>query len=379
MKTNKEHFQTKTASEQMREVRGYAIISKGDTPQQTSKNTFVVPSQNGNGEYTVTRKGSKWECSCPDYQSRRKDCKHIHAVRFWFALQDKLKRENLPLLEADNPKCPYCNCSDIVKCGSRMTKTAVKQRYGCNGCQKRFIAEKDFERMKGNAKTTTAILDLYFKGISLRGIQDHLRQFYNLSLDHSNILRRIHKYSKIIDNYVKTLQPELSDVWHTDEMKIQAGGKWQWLWNVMDKDTRYLITRKVSEQRRISDSEAVLKDAKNVAQKQPKFMITDGCVSYAKSIGSELPQTSHVRLHSIRDKRINNNNIERLNGTIRDRIKTMRGLHNLRTANLMTSAIGNYYNFLRPHSALGGLTPAQATGIKVDINKNRWLGLIRNI
>ncbi len=36
MKTNKEHFQTKTASEQMREVRGYAIISKGGTPAEAA-------------------------------------------------------------------------------------------------------------------------------------------------------------------------------------------------------------------------------------------------------------------------------------------------------------------------------------------------------
>jgi transposase-like protein len=367
----KQEIKNKNASEQMRAVRGYAILSKGDTPKQIDKVTFTVPSQNENGEYTITKNG-KWKCTCPDFEKRQKECKHIHAVKFWLALQEKVRQNSLPIIEADNPKCPYCNSTDTIKYGKRVCKTAVKQRYGCCACRKRFITEKDFERMKGDAKTTTAILDLYFKGISLRGIQDHLKQFYNLSLDHSNILRRIQKYSKIIDEYVKTLKPEVSNIWHTDEMKIQAGGKWKWLWNVMDRDTRYLITRRVSDKRRIKDGIKVLNEAKETAKKQPTFLITDGCMSYTESVKATLGSTNHIRLKSIRDKRINNNNIERLNGTIRDRIKVMRGLHSEKTADIMASAFANYYNFIRPHSALG-ITPAQQAGIKI---KPEWKELL---
>ena len=38
----------------MRVVRGYAIISKGDVPKKIDENTYSIPSQNGNGEYTIT-------------------------------------------------------------------------------------------------------------------------------------------------------------------------------------------------------------------------------------------------------------------------------------------------------------------------------------
>ncbi len=91
-------------------------------------------------------------------------------------------------------------------------------------------------------------------------------------------------------------------------------------------------------------------------------MVTDGCHSYSRSVQKELPKTTHVRLKSIRDKRINNNNIERLNGTIRDRIKTMRGLSDKENAGLMTNALINYYNFIGPHSAIG-TTPFLKSGI----------------
>lgn len=369
-----EQLKYKNASEQMRVVRGYAIISKGDTPKQIGKQTYLVPSQNGNGEYTITKNG-RWECSCPDFLNRNKDCKHIHAVKLTLALKEKVRRDNLSYEEKEKPNCPYCKASDVVKHGSRYCKHKAKQIYRCNKCNRRFIEDKHFERMKGGEKITTVILDLYFKGISLRKISDHLKQFYNISLSPSNILSRIHMYSKVINDYIKTLKPELSEQWHTDEMEIQAGGKWLWLWNIMDKETRYLITSKVSDRRRIRDSIKVLQEAKEVAGKQPTFLITDGCVSYEQSIKRTLGQTNHIRLTSIRDKRTNNNVIERLNGTIRERLKVMRGMHNLGTAGLMTEAFANYYNHIKIHSVLG-TTPAIASGIKGSLEGNRWKELL---
>ena len=35
-----------------------------------------------------------------------------------------------------------------------------------------------------------------------------------------------------------------------------------------------------------------------------------------------------------------------------------------------------FYNFIRKHSAIG-MTPAQASGIGMDLGQDKWLGLIR--
>ena len=215
------------------------------------------------------------------------------------------------------------------------------------------------------------------EGISLRGIRDHLLQFYNLSLDHSNILRRIQKFSKVIDDYVKTLKPEVADVWNHDEMNIQAGGKWQWLWNIMDKETKYLITTQVSTHAYISDSKRFFSQAREQVKGEPKYLITDGRHSLTSSIKWEMPSTNHVRLTTLTDKRQNNQNIERLNGTVRDRIKPMRGFGSAETAEIMTSAFRNYYNFIKPHNSIGGMTPAQAAGIGVAGEGNKWVTLLK--
>src|SRR5437870_3171667 len=41
---------------------------------------WIVPSRTGNGRYTVDRGAGT--CKCPDYELRRRRCKHLWAVEF---------------------------------------------------------------------------------------------------------------------------------------------------------------------------------------------------------------------------------------------------------------------------------------------------------
>jgi hypothetical protein len=72
---------------------------------------------------------------------------------------------------------------------------------------------------------------------------------------------------------------------------------------------------------------------------------------------------------------MNNNKMEWMNGEIRDREKVMRGLKKVDTPILQGMQI--FHNYVRPHEALHGLTPADACGIEV-IGDNKWLTLIQN-
>jgi putative transposase len=81
-----------------------------------------------------------------------------------------------------------------------------------------------------------------------------------------------------------------------------------------------------------------------------------------------------VRIPNIRD-RSNNNMVERLHGTIRQRNKVMRGLDDIETAQTMMDGLRIYYNFIRPHGALNGKTPAQKANIETD--KAEWMALIK--
>jgi len=65
----------------------------------------------------------------------------------------------------------------------------------------------------------------------------------------------------------------------------------------------------------------------------------------------------------------------RLNGEIRDREKVMRGLKKSDTPIITGYQI--YHNYVRPHEALEGKTPAELSGIVVK-GENKWITLIQN-
>jgi hypothetical protein len=72
---------------------------------------------------------------------------------------------------------------------------------------------------------------------------------------------------------------------------------------------------------------------------------------------------------------MNNNKMERMNGEVRDREKTMRGIKKMDTPILKGYQL--YHNYIRGHEALDGKTPAEKCGIIVSGN-NKWKTLIEN-
>jgi hypothetical protein len=72
---------------------------------------------------------------------------------------------------------------------------------------------------------------------------------------------------------------------------------------------------------------------------------------------------------------VHNNKMERMNGEIRDREKVMRGLKRTDTPILKGYQI--FHNYVRPHEALKGRTPADMAGITVK-GENKWITLIQN-
>ncbi len=72
---------------------------------------------------------------------------------------------------------------------------------------------------------------------------------------------------------------------------------------------------------------------------------------------------------------VHNNKMERFNGEIRDREKVMRTLETPDTPILIGMRI--YHNYIRPHMALKGQTPAERAGIEVK-GKDKWLTIIQN-
>jgi transposase-like protein len=116
-----------------------------------------------------------------------------------------------------------------------------------------------------------------------------------------------------------------------------------------------------------------------VTGKSPETIITDGLPAYHDAYKKEFwtlkgPRTQHINAIKLRGD-MNNNKMKRLNGEIRDREKTMRGLKKRDTPILKGYQI--YHNYVRPHQGLNGKTPADACGIEIK-GDNKWMTLIQN-
>ncbi len=358
-------------------LRGHQMIERGIEPKQLSQNKFEIPSQSKDLNYIVTSYANSWNCTCPDYQFRHVTCKHIHAVVLWQRLTKKIEEDHrersvFPTPLDNGIACKFCGSSQVIKYG----KANNKQVFKCKACARKFVPNQGFDRMKYDPRVVTTTLDLYFKGVSLRKIADHLKQCYSLNIDHSTVYRWISKYTEIIEAYVATLEPELGDIWHTDEMKIKIGGEWHWLWNVMDERTRFHLVSVVTKTREIQDAKRAFRQSKKVGNKKPRIMVTDGLASYKKAFNAEFydhhQSCKHVADVALRESL--NNVLERLNGSFREREKVMRGIKIDDTPIIPMNQI--YYNFIRPHMGLNGITPAEMAGVGID-GDNKWIELLR--
>jgi putative transposase len=103
----------------------------------------------------------------------------------------------------------------------------------------------------------------------------------------------------------------------------------------MDDTTRFWITSKISQRREIADARAVFQDQKDKSG-TPKAIIHDGLPSYDEAFQKEYytmknPRVKNIRSISVRNEGLNSR-VERLNGTMRDREKVMRGMHSKESA-----------------------------------------------
>ena len=193
---------SKDKLETPRELRGLAILSKGNAIRRVKRNTWVVNSQTGIGEYGIKYFKKQWFCTCPDFEVHQRDCKHIFAVKFSLRIKSKVEEDiekELPeIIEYKPTNCPNCKSEDIIKSGKRYTNRGELQRYKCKNCKLRFVIDKGFSKMKQTPKVITLAMDLYFKGVSYRKICDHLKQFYNLKVKHTTPMRWVKKYLKLL-------------------------------------------------------------------------------------------------------------------------------------------------------------------------------------
>ena len=363
-----------------REERGKAIADMKGQIWRHSDSVYRVKSQSGNNFYRVEKTDLGWKCSCLDHQTRGVECKHIVAVKLSSAIRSQVKT-NITIDPVIITNCPVCGSANLQKSGIRHNKSGDLQRYACEECGKRFSINIGFERMKHNPKAVTAAMQLYFSGESLRNTQRSLK-LLGAKVSHQTISNWITKYTMLMKGYMDNLNPDVGNVWRADEVYVKIRGNMKYLFALMDDETRYWIAQEVADSKHKHDAAGLFHEGKQLMDKVPAVLITDGLPSYHDAFNKEFytntcPRPRHINAIKLSGHTgdENNNKMERINGEIRDREKVMRGLKKKSTPILKGMQV--YHNFIKPHEGLGGKTPAEACGIIVN-GENKWMTLIQN-
>jgi len=291
-------------------------------------------------------------------------------------------------------QCPHCKNKKVVKRGTFQTRTYGKQqRYFCKKCNKKFIERTGFYRMRNNPMKITCALDLFYRGVSTRKVQEHFKAFYPHNSSHKSIYKWVVKYADMISNFTDQLKINSGKEIQVDEMEYhrranpnKKGASKDWFIDSVDCKTRYMVSSRYFKSRGQKEIKEVLGKIKYKTEGYVTTITTDGYIAYENVIKKTFGWSNKEQKYNIIHNKVTaskgegfNIMIERLHNSIRERTKTFRGFHGcVESAQAIMKGYEIFYNFIRKHQAIKKCPYELAIPeLKEELNHpNKWFSLI---
>ncbi len=290
--------------------------------------------------------------------------------------------------------CPKCSSENVIKWTKRQTENrGLIQRYKCKDCNKTFTLDDGFFRMRNAPQKITCAMDLFYRGVSTRKVQEHFKAFYPHNSSHKSIYKWIVKYSKEISNFTGKLKLNIGAEVQIDEVeyhrrkshkKGSRGISKDWFIDSICPQTKFMVASNYYKSRGMDEVKEIIKNIKIKTENQIKIITTDGLPSYPNAIKKVYGFSNKTHRVEVYHNRINaskgegfNHPIERLHNNLRTRTKTFRGFHgSLESANSIMKGWEIYYNFITKHQTINCSPYELATDLKLN-SENKWLELIQ--
>ena len=310
-----------------------------------------------------------------------------------------MKRENKKQKEYKKVLCPNCSSTNAIKWCKRKTKNrGLIQRYRCKSCNFYFTINYGFYRMRNTPQKITQAIDLFYRGVSTRKVQEHLAIFYPHNASHMSVYNWVVKYAKMINKFTNNLKLNVGSEVQIDEIEFhrrknhkkgQKGIDKNFFIDSINPETKFMLSSEYAKTRNRRDIKTVTQRIKERTDEQIKIATTDGWNAYIKAIKSVFGYNNKLGRYNVFHNRVIvsekdevfNYPIERLHNNVRARTKTMRGFHgSINSANAIMKGWEIYYNFITKHQQIKCCPyelacPELAEQLKNV--KNRWLGLIK--
>ncbi|MCG8529143.1 MAG: DDE-type integrase/transposase/recombinase [Desulfovibrionales bacterium] len=277
-----------------------------------------------------------------------------------------------------------CGSADCAYYQARPRKAGgTSHRYRCADCGSRFTFRPGFLGRHYPSRVITDVLEDVTTGKSLaaavRGLKKRSCAGVNRTPARSSACRWVRDADREAARIYEDMPMPVSGKWAVDEIYVRTLGRAKYMFGVMDSESRFVAASDVSDTKLDYDATGLFEKAAGLTRMIPRVLVSDRLPGFARGFKNVMakrrrrrrgsrarpdpPPPCHIRSASIRKLRVNNNCRERLSGTIRDRTRTARGFSSESPA--LLGLLVTYYNFLRPHTGLGGRTPAGAPGVSV--------------
>ncbi len=260
--------------------------------------------------------------------------------------------------------CRKCGGMDVSKDGFY----GDSQYFLCRKCETKFSGSDGFPRMRHDRETIIRALTYYYNGMSYRNVGLALKSEGRREVPKWTAWRWVTKYSRIVNDYAVSLPAEVGPVWMADETAVFVFGKQYWFWDMIDTKTRFLLASHLSRVRDHADAVKFFRMARWRAKTKPRVVLTDKLPAYYKAFNkvfySPYPAMASEHLTSNGfNSPTNINLLERFHGSLKARVKVMKGLKRVECARTILDGFVTWYDYLVPHEGIGGATPAMAAGI----------------
>ena len=301
-------------------------------------------------------------------------------------------RKGRPRIYHDCPCCDRCKKNDeVVAFGRRKNKMKTKQVFYCNRCLHKFTPDDGFKNVLYTPEIIMEALALYVRGLSGREVSNHMREFKEVTVGETTVLRWVKTYGGKIADFDRNVRPKVKGRIHNDEVVLKVKGKKCYSINAIDSVTKFNIETYFTEHRdkesfrqffknikaKINDQVMeIYKEEKKKKKEERKLVtfVSDKLEQYKDAFNKYFYRTAKL-VHGVpiacrKYGLQHNNTVERHNQFIGRRCDLMRGFKDGNSAATFLSLNRVYYNYIRPHSSLSWGTPAEAAGINLHFEGN---------
>jgi putative transposase len=269
--------------------------------------------------------------------------------------------------------CKVCGSQHTVKDG----KVKGVQRWECRTCGRKFLDNGARPGMKTPFHYVHFALTMYYGGMSLNTVCRQLQQKYNNYSSVSTVYEWINRYSHKVESEAVYFYPEVGDTWVIDETDLTIWGKQLCIWDVIDRDTGFLLASLVSQTCDTKDVQTLIEKATGKARKTPRVLIAGKLAPFIKSIQSESVADIQKELEyffTVDDKTTTED--ERFHPVFQNRVNLIRELKTIDKVIEFINGWLIYYNYFRPQEYLGGKRPAESANIECPYTLNKQTILV---